>query len=266
MKTFFILLALLLPPFIQDKITLEELDKAEGLLGVVIIKNDQTVFKKFYNSQSEDDLCNIYSETKSLMAILIGIAIDKGFIKSIDQPISDFFTQILKDTSKVKRLITIKHVMDQTSGLPAFEWPDTTLSSKANPTEFKLEAPPGTLWVYNTAATHLLSAIITIATKAETPKFADENLFKPLGITNYQWNKRNDGYYDGGGGLLWMRTVDFAKIGNLLLHKGKHNNKQLISEQYINQLFTHEGKQMLSWGLKGSVYGLCWYEAQYKGR
>ena len=75
MKTFFILLALLLPPFIQDKITLEELDKAEGLLGVVIIKNDQTVFKKFYNSQSEDDLCNIYSETKSLMAILIGLSL-----------------------------------------------------------------------------------------------------------------------------------------------------------------------------------------------
>jgi len=270
MKAFFLLALLLIAPVIHNKITLDELDKVEGLYGVVVLKDDQTIFKKFYNEQTDTTLFNIYSETKSIMAILVGIAIDKGYIKSADQPIADFFPQLLNDTNKAKQLITIKHVMDQTSGLPVYEWPVTDWAASTNPTNFLLSKPleykPGTIWEYNTAATHLLSGIVSTATKMETRAFADEYLFKPLGITNYQWAKRKDGFYDGGGGFLFMRTEDMAKIGNLLVHKGKLKNQQLISEKWVNQLFTHDGKQMIAWGLKGSVYGYCCYEAKYEGQ
>jgi CubicO group peptidase (beta-lactamase class C family) len=259
---------LLLFSFSNDSIKLEQLKEDEGLFSVVIIKNDKTIFREYYHDMTEDDLFHIQSQTKSIVAILIGIAIDEGFIKSPEQKISEFFPELLKDSSKSK--ISIRHLLDQTSGLQEYEWPKILQwLNDANPTEFILSQPlaaqPGTKFQYNTAATHILSAILTKATKTGTASYANDHLFKPLGITDYQWGRLNDGYDDGGGVAVSMRSEDMAKIGNLLLHKGTLNGRQLIPEKWINLLFSKD-KAKAPWGLPGSVYGLCWYNGTFKGQ
>jgi CubicO group peptidase (beta-lactamase class C family) len=253
----------------NNKIDLDQLGNEKEIYSAIIIKNNKTIFRQFYNNKTENDLFNIQSETKSITAILTGIAIDKGFIKSIDQPISDFFSQLLSDKDTLKKEITIRHLLDQTSGLRDFEYPQLSKwVTNANPSNLVLSQPivskPGKTYQYNTAATHLLSVIISKATRTETEKFAKENLFEPLAISNYKWEKLKDGYNDGGGLSLWMKTDDLAKIGQLLLNNGEMNMQQIVSKQWVNMLFEKENKLKTSWGLKNSLHGFCWYATTYK--
>ena len=256
----------------NDKNTsLDQLSNEKGIYSVIIFKNNRLIFRQYYNGKTEDDLFNIQSEAKSIMAILTGIAIDKSFIKSVDQPVSDFFPQILSDKDTLKKEITIRHLLNQTSGLKDFEYPhlDKWLTD-TNPSNLIITQPlvsiPGTAYQYNTAATHLLSVVISKATQMEIAAFADKYLFMPLAITDYKWGKLNDGYYDGGGLSLWMRTYDLAKIGQLLINKGEINNRQLISNQWISQLFKNKNKSKAPWGLKNSLHGFCWYSTTYKNQ
>jgi CubicO group peptidase (beta-lactamase class C family) len=266
----FIYLSMLLASC-SNKINLDQLENEKGIYSAIVIKNDKIIFRQFYNGKTEDDLFNVQSETKSILAILTGIAIEKGFIKGVDQPISDFFPQILSDSDTIKKTISIRHLLNQTSGLKDFEYPqlDKWLTD-ANPSDLIIAQPlvskPGATYQYNTAATHLLSVIISKATQMETAKFADDNLFKPLGIKNYKWEKLKDGYHDGGGLSLWMKTDDLAKIGQLLIKNGEIKNQQIVSKQWINQLFEKENKLKAPWGLKNSVHGFCWYSTTYKNQ
>lgn len=267
----FIFLFIFLTSYEDKKIDLNQLGNDKGIYAAIILKNNKIIFRQYYNGKTENDLFNIQSETKSIIAILTGIAIDKGFIKSVDQPISDFFPQILSDRDTLKREITIRQLLNQTSGLKDFEYPhlDKWLTD-ADPSDLIIAQPlvsyPGKAYQYNTAATHLLSVIISKATQMETASFADANLFKPLGITNYKWDKLKDGYNDGGGLSLWMKTYDLIKIGQLLLSGGKINDRQIISKQWINQLFEKRNKLKAPWGLENSLHGFCWYSTTYKNQ
>ena len=269
--TSFIFLFIVLTSCNNRKTDLDELKNEKGIYSVIIIKNNITIFRQFYNGKTENDLFNIQSETKSIMAILIGISIDKGFIKSVDQPIAEFFPQLLSDKDTLKKEITIRHILNQTSGLQDFEYPqlDKWLTD-TNPSALLIEQPlvskPGTTYQYNTAATHLLSVIISKTAKMETAKFAEKYLFKPLSITSYKWDKLKDGYNDGGGLSLWMKTDDLIKIGQLLLNNGEINHTQIVSKQWVSNLFKNENKLKATWGLKNSLHGFCWYSATYKNQ
>jgi len=250
---------------------IDNLKNDTALYSIVIIQNGKTIHRQFYNSKTEDDLFNIQSITKSIMALLIGIAIDKGYVKSVNQTISNFFPEILNDKDTLKNQITIRHLLTQTSGLKDFEYPQLDKwVNDFNPTNLILSQPlitkPGIVYQYNTAATHLLSAIIHKVSNVQTAKFAEDNLFNLLGVTTYKWGKLKDGYNDGGGLSLWMKTDDLAKIGELLLNYGKYNNQQVISEQWVNELFSKENKLKALCGLKDSLHGYCWYEADYKNQ
>ena len=253
----------------DNKTYLDQFGNEKGIYSVIIIKNNNTIFHQFYNGKTENDLFNIQSETKSIISILIGIAIDKNLIKSVDQPISDFFPEILSSNDTLKKLITIRYLLNQTSGLQEFEYPNLNKwLNNTNPTNLALSQPliskPGTTYQYNTAATHLLSVIISKASEMETAKFADKYLFGPLSISDYKWGKLKDGFNDGGGLSLWMRTGDIAKIGVLLLNNGKIRNQQIVPKQWIDQLFNKENKLTAPWGLRNSLHGFCWYATTYK--
>jgi len=256
----------------QNKLNLEELETIPGLYSTVVLQNDTVAFRKFYNGKDDETYFHIHSETKSIMALLIGIAIDKGFIKSVDQTISDFYPVILDDTSKLKKQITIRHLLNQTSGLAAIEWPNSMCDqwlNSPNPSLFLLSLPmesvPGSKFSYSTPASHLLSGIITKATGMETADFADKYLLNPLGITGHKWIKLHDGFYDGGGTAVQFKTDDMLKIAMLILNKGAHKGKILLSQKYLEQVFPKEQKILAPWGLKNSYYHFCWYSTDFEG-
>ena len=247
----------------------QKLKNDKALYSVIISKNNKVIFKNSYNDKTDTSLFNIQSEIKSIMAILIGIAIDKGYIKNVDQKISEFFPEINNDSDTLKKQITIRHLLNQTSGLQSEDVTKIeSWTNNADPVKFVLSPPlsskPGEVYKYNSAATHLLSVIISKATNQNTEQFARESLFQPLGITHYKWEKLNYGYYDGGGLLsIWMKSDDLLKIGQLILNNGKWKDKQIITKKWVAELLNKNNKRPAPWGLRGSLHGFCWYQTNY---
>jgi CubicO group peptidase (beta-lactamase class C family) len=241
------------------------------LYSVVVLQHDKIIYTQYFNGKTGADLFNNQSLTKSIMSLLIGIAIDKGYITSVDEKIIKYFPELAKDTDKRKQDITIRQIMNQASGL----WhEDLTRMDKYfaldNPYEYVLTQPmvsePGKVFHYNNAATHILSVILSKATGMNTLAFANKYLFSPLDIKNISWGKMKDGYYDGCGLLsVQMATTDMTRIMSLLLHNGNYNGKSVVSSKWINQLLHPSIFYNTPWGFEGSTYALCFYHYNYKG-
>lgn len=192
-------------------------------------------------------LHGVKSVSKSIVSLCIGIAIDKGFIKNVNQSVFDYLPGHQSFKKEGKEKITIEHLLTMTSGLEWEEW-KTSLSNEKNdivgiwfqekdPLTYILEKPlikePGTTFNYSGGNTILLGEIIRDATKMDLEKFANEYLFKPLGIDSTDWSLRyKNGVIEAGGGLE-ITPRDLAKIGALCLNKGTFNGRQIISEQWI---------------------------------
>lgn len=260
------------PLFAQINIgSIPSIKNNPGIYSLLISQNDAIVCQKYFNGHTDHELFNNQSLTKSVMSLLIGIAINKGNIKSVDEKIVDFFPALKNDTDKRKQAITIRQIMNQASG---FYHEDLMRLDQyltlPDPSGYVLNAPllskPGKVFHYSNAATHLLSVILTKSTGMDTRAFAAKYLLAPLGITNFEWPKLNDGYYDGAGLLaIRLRTCDMVKIGSLLLHNGMYNGKPVVPAKWIGQLLHPDVTYPTEWGLDHSTYGLCWYYNVYKG-
>ncbi|EZH72118.1 hypothetical protein ATO12_24590 [Aquimarina atlantica] len=252
---------------VSKEIVLDEND----IYSVLVSKNNQIVFEEYYNGKTSENVSNVQSLTKGIMSILIGIAIDKKFITSENETIDTYFVDEFKTIKdERKKTITIKHLLNQTSGLSwkGFLEHQNWINSE-NPIAFvlqkKLEHTPGETYNYNTGATHLLSAILNKSTGKTTLEFANENLFNTLGISTVNWEKRNDGHYDGGGLGLEMKPGDLLKIGQLLENQGTYSSIEIVSKSWIEKLFDVNEKLATDWGLRNSKHGFCWYEADLNG-
>ncbi len=250
------------------------LTQNKGIYSLVINQHQHTVYTHYYNGKTADSLFNSQSLTKSVVSVLIGIAIDKGYIRSVDEPLADYFPELRKDADPRKAEITIRQVMNQASGLYHEDLGAPggigAYLSLDNPSGYVLNAPlqtaPGAVFHYSNAASHLLSVLLTKATHQSTLQFAEQYLFKPLGIRQYRWDKMRDGYYDGSGLLsLHMRTEDMMLIGRLLLQGGVANGRQLVSAKWISELLQPAVHYNTNWGFAASTYALCWYHAKVKG-
>ena len=240
------------------------------LYSIVVSQNDKVVYNQYFNGKSQQDLFNNQSLTKSVMSLLIGIAIDRGYIVSVDEKIVTYFPELAQDTDKRKQDITIRQIMNQASGL----WHEDLINlgkyfAIADPSGYVLKAPlvsePGKVFHYNNAGTHILSVILTKSTHMSTLEFANKYLFGPLAIKNVEWGKMRDGYYDGCGLLsVHLSTADMNRIASLLLHKGRFNNKSVVSEKWINQVLHPTVFYNTDWGFNGSTYALCFYHYSYK--
>lgn len=246
------------------------LAKNTAIYELVISQNGRVIFQHTYNGQQPDTLHNSQSLTKSIMSVLIGIAIDKGYIAAPDQEIGQWFPELAKDPDVRKQHITLHQIMDQASGL----WHENLEGglgeylSQANPSQYVLAQPlldaPGTVFHYNNAATHLLSVILTRTTGMPVATFAQRFLFSKLGIQHADWKKMNDGYHDGAGlRSVYLSTAAINKIGNLLLQEGQYNGQTIVSRKWARMLMQPPLTRATGWGFAGSQYALCWYHVRY---
>ncbi len=225
-------------------------DKYGNIHSLLVIENNNLIIEQYYNGWDKDRFHFLASNTKSFNSILIGAAIEKGYIKNVDQRMSDFFPEYenLK-TDTLKNKITIKNLLTMTSG---FQWDEQSLpltdpnnmGRKMDLTDdwlksalmLPMDTIPGTKYVYSGPNNIILSEIIKRSTGKNIAEFAEEYLFEPLGIKEYNWISKN-GIYDSGGGLS-LKSRDIAKYGLLHLNKGKWNNKEIVSENWITEIFT----------------------------
>ncbi len=216
--------------------------------SVVVVRHGYIVLdKSFTGSHSMN---NLKSVTKSFSSALIGIAIDKGYIDSVDQTVLSLFPgreianlDARKSAMTVEDLLTMRAGLDWPSGpcwwLDGAECADYTtqiMLEDEDSLQFILDQPmanePGTTFVYTSGASHLLSAMISETTGLSALEFAKENLFKPLGIQNVSWQKDGEGLNMGWTDIA-LHPHDMAKFGYLFLNEGRWDGEQVISAEWV---------------------------------
>jgi CubicO group peptidase (beta-lactamase class C family) len=249
----------------MDKPLLDQLEKklkGVKIEGFIIHQKDQQIFEYLKNKKVKEKPFKVYSITKTVVALLIGILVDKGIVQSIDTPIYTYFPQLLRTDDEAKKKITIHHLLTMTKGLKVVEMQGTK-----NWVEQVLEQPvqytPGTTFQYSSGDSHLLSAIIHQVSGMPTAKFAEENLFGPLGIKGYSWVTDPQGIHGGGFSLL-LKLQDLTRIGFLILKEGIHNSKPVLSSDWISKMqYPYKDTKTEEKGTYGYGYQLWTYKSSH---
>jgi CubicO group peptidase (beta-lactamase class C family) len=241
-------------------------EKLPHIRSVLVVRHGYIVLEEYFQGSKQEDLQQIASITKSITSILVGIAVKDGSIKNLNKPVEKYFSEFT-DTNRAPQFkeITIKHLLTMTAG---FDWSDDNFSQfigSPNQTQFTTLLPitnkPGEKFNYNTPAAHLLSFIITKMTGKRELEFANEQLFKPLGISNCEWPADSQGLNLGGNGAA-MRTRDMAKLGYLYLNNGRWGGKQIVAADWVKESI----KQQSEGGFpEGERYGYLWWVTNLKG-
>ncbi len=222
---------------------MELIQKSYEIDSVSIVRNGYMVADVYFYPFSKGQKHIIHSCTKSIMSALIGIAIDKGHIKNVDQPIIEFFPdRTFSNLDELKQSITLENLLTMASGLKCrdsyiYSWVGLSEMSTSNDwaqyvLDLPMSEPPGERFEYCNGASHLLSVIIQKTTNKRTLEFAKKNLFEPLGITDVRWQSSPQSI-DIGWGRMWLKPHDMAKIGWLYLNKGRWGNKQILPSEWI---------------------------------
>ena len=246
-----------------DMILKKDLD----IHNVLVIRNGYIVLDAYSFPRDSDRKHNIFSCSKSVTSALIGIAIDKGFIKDSDQPVLDFFPKLVpKNLDANKKAMTLEHLLTMTPGLKcrdSYQYHYSGLNKMKGSSDwvqYMINLPmaeaPGTRFEYCNGATFLLSAILQEQTGMNALSFARKYLFGPLGISDVVWPSNPQGITLGYG-RIYMRPRDMAKIGYLYLKNGVWGNKQIISSQWVK---TSTSKHVFA-TLMFPGYGYQWWIA-----
>lgn len=254
-------------------VDVQQLDEVEKKLGdskvkSMVIVHDGYIISEFYREGDPSRLYSMNSVTKSVTSVLLGIAMDEGKIKGIDERLVDFFPEYADAfDSEAKKSITLEHVLSMTSGLDWREWTDWNFSIPWGGEDwnlFVLQRPmafePGTVWNYSTGGSQLLAAIIKKTTGQSEYDYGMAHLFKPLGISDIDWTPSEDGSNSGGFGLK-MTARDLAKIGFLYLNGGMWDGQRIVSEQWVKDSTSIHANGTDAFG----TYGYHWWNREFNG-
>lgn len=249
--------------YIEDMIEAVRVQEYPNIHSILIVKDKNLVFERYfpgddqdwgYNlgrvNHTENTLHDVRSISKSVVAACVGIAIDKGFVESVDQNIFDFFPEYSNFNVGLRSELTVKDLLTMTPGM---QWDETTIpytdpangeiqmTNSEDPVGFVLSVPiesqPGEVFVYNGGATQLLAAIVANASGMEVDKFAEEFLFTPLGIEDFVWHHYSKSGIPAAASGLRLKSRDLMKFGLLYHNKGVWEGERILSEPWIEESF-----------------------------
>lgn len=248
-----------------DLIVREEYKRIDGLL---ILRNNKLVYENYFHGYTDDVPHNVFSAGKSITSILIGIALDKGFIDSVETPVVKMLPEYteFKNPDPRKDDITVEDLLNMNSGLDCDDWYQHTedkMQKAPDWVKFTFDLPvvydPGSHGSYCTGCAVVLGRVIENQSGLSLQEFAAQYLFEPLNITTYQWHIMPDGNASGGG-LFFIRPRDMAKIGLLMLNGGQLNGQEIVSEDWVQQ------SSMKKIKLPGPFdgYGYLWWKQAFR--
>lgn len=233
-------------------------------VAFLIIKNDSIQYEKYFNGYDDESIVASFSMAKSVTSILIGCAIEDGFIKSENESIVNYIPE-LKDKGLEK--VTIKHLLQMTSGINFNEsytnpfgdaasfYYGRNLRKSISKMEPKIE--PGTKFQYISGNTQLLGLVLERSLKGKTvTNYLQEKVWQPLGMefdATWSIDKKKDGL-EKTFCCLNARARDFAKIGRLYLNKGNWQGKQLVPQSWVEKSTKAETKEGIA-----SFYQYQWW-------
>lgn len=236
-----------------------------NLHSVLIYQDDALVFEEYFYEFDRDTPHQMRSATKTLMALLVGAAVDRGLVPSIDDPVLPWFAEYdgLAHPDARKSAITLRHLLTMSSGLDCDDWNPDSPGNESRMVEtddwarFVLDLPmlaePGTAAAYCSGNVILAGRIVEKATGKSLAAFADEVLFSPLGIETYAWDFRPDRSNTDNFVQAWLRPRDMVKIGALILDDGAWDGRQVISSDWIREMTTPHAE------IDGTPYGFFWW-------
>jgi CubicO group peptidase (beta-lactamase class C family) len=256
-----------------------------NICQVVAYHNGEKIYSDEWNDYTSSDCTHIMSATKSIIALLIGIALDQKKIKSVDDKVLEYFPDyVVKRGEKTIQEITIKHLLTMRAPYKCKGDPWTKVCISKNWTFTSLDFLGGRKGLtgefnYQTVCLHILSSILFRATGMNTVDFANQYLFKPLGIVEHKnyfalsaeehkkftiektpkenvWFADPEGLGTPGYGLC-MSADDMAKIGLLCLNQGKANGTQVISTSWMKEMIMP--REVESTHFRGMAYGYLWW-------
>ena len=224
--------------------------------SLLIVRNGKLVAEAYPHDPDDANRTeNIQSCTKSFTSILTGIALKKGYLDSLNQTFDSIYPDYFINHQD-KRNITIANALTMKTGINFIDGDNTRLLyiTEESSINYILSLPknyePGIVYQYNDGAPHLISAAIQESYGKPLSVFADDFLFKPLGITEWKWEASKDGITFGAVSIF-MKPRDIAKFGQLLLQNGKWGNEQIVDSSWIAEAT----KPVVTMQSPGSSYG-----------
>ena len=237
----------------------------------IVIKDTSLIFESYWDGYSENAKSSSFSMAKSIVSLLIGIAIDEGLIESVDDPVSKYIPEF----ENKKYNISIRDLLVMGSGL---KWNESyfnpfSVTTKAyygkNVNKLALYAksikPPAQVYEYITANPQLLSIILKNVTNKPISEYASEKLWKPLGAKNdATWSLDQENGDEKAFCCFNSNARDFARIGQLVLNNGMWNGKQIISNSYLKEALTPATFLVDNENNPVDFYGYQWWIGSYK--
>ena len=242
-----------------------ELPNFPAVTGVCVVRHSQLAYEHYRGGYDATTVVNIRSVTKSVTSTLVGIALHRGDLDSIDRTIGELIPErIPDDADPATAEITLRSFLTMTSGL----WWDghsdwQMLLASENWIENTLRQPivaaQGEHFVYNTGGSHLIGVVVATVTGRPLEEYAEEHLFTPLGIRPGPWMRSPQGEANGGSGLELL-PADMAKLGQLLMQQGTWNDTEILSADYAVAATTWQSEgESITGGSIGVPYGFQWW-------
>lgn len=228
--------------------------------SILIMKDGKLVFEEYFYEYNQDSLHQMRSATKSFVSALMGIAIDKSFIKSKNETVLSYFPEYtFNNLTDAKKKITIEDLLTNESGLDCditndkAEGNEMRMGVSNDWVKYTLDLPmvdtPGGKGMYCSGNVIVAGRIVEKATKQPLVDFARKSMFAPLGITNFRWNFKPDITSAETFCQIYLRPRDMAKFGLLFLNNGNWKGKQVVSSEWVRQSLTkHSTVQNVDYG------------------
>lgn len=257
------------PPDLHSVLARWDHDANPDLRGVVVLHNGRRLAERYYNGASATELHDIRSAGKSVTALLVGIAIDRGAIRSTDDPVAKYWAAA---AGSAIGPVLLRDVLTMRSGLAAFDEDPASpgnedkMDAAADPLAFVRAVPradpPGARYRYNSATAYIAGVVVANATRESMGDFARKQLFKPLGLAHWRWDADAAGMTKGQGNL-WLTTRGLAAIGEMVRNAGRANGRQIVSARWVSAMLAPR-ISIAADDPYADQYGYFWYRKEHR--
>ena len=243
----------------EDRKFLEDLETK----ALLVFKGDSLMYEEYWGEHTKETVSNSFSVAKTLVALLISIAVEDGKIKSLDESVSNYIPEF---KTGGKEVITIRHLLAMSSGLDWEESGKNPLSDNAESyyggdlyghvTRQRLEREPGQLFKYQSGNSQLLGFIIEKATGRDLGDYAEEKIWKKIGAEHdAYWSLDKELGDEKAFCCMYATARDYGRLGQLILNKGKFNGEQIFPLWYYHEMISPSALNTED-GIQNSRYGL----------
>ncbi len=262
------------------RVALSELLRKTGTHAFIVIRDDQVLYEDYFNGYGRDSLCTAWSVSKSVISALVGIAIAESYIKSLDDPITNYLPE-LKDQGF--EAITIRTLLTMGSGIQYrigfFPWDEFVLAGyypnlrQLLLSDLKIMEPPGQSFHYNNFNVELLGLILERTTHQLPSQYLQEKIWKPIGMeypATWSIDSEQDNF-ELTPILLNARAIDLAKFGRLYLNNGNWDGKQIVPEHWVAESTVRDPNDRRPWETfsrwqeDGGYYKYLWWGVSHGG-